>query len=115
MLLLLVALCVIALYRRIVRHSERFVVVTGKAYRPLRAPLGRWKYAAYAGVSLYILFAAVLPMLTLAWISLQPFFAAPSAAAFKRLSLVNYENLFDQGQFWTALWNTVLIAPIVAT
>src|SRR5215208_3374567 len=115
MLLLVVALALIALYRRLVRHSERFAIVTGKAYRPLRAPLGRWKYAAYAGVVLYILFAAVLPMLTLAWISLQPFFAAPSAAALKRLSLINYENLFDQGQFQTALWNTVLVAPVVAT
>jgi iron(III) transport system permease protein len=115
MLLLVVALGVIALYRHLIRHSERFVVVTGKAYRPLRAPLGKWKYAAYAGVSLYLLFAAVLPMLTLAWISLQPFFAAPTAAAFKRMSFINYENLFDQGQFQTALWNTILIAPIVAT
>ena len=115
MLLLLVALALVVLYRRMIRHSERFAVVTGKAYRPLRAPLGRWKYAAYAVVFLYLLLAAVLPLLTLAWISLQPFFAAPSAAAFRRLSLVNYRNLFDQAQFHTALWNTVLIAPLVAT
>jgi iron(III) transport system permease protein len=59
--------------------------------------------------------AAILPMLTLAWISLQPFFTAPTMAAMKRLSFSNYSDLFDMGAFQAALWNTALIAPIVAT
>ncbi len=114
-LLLAVALLFIYGYRRMVRKGERFAVVTGKGYRPLRYPLGKWKYVALAGVGLYLLLAAILPMLELLWVSLQPWFAVPSLAALQRVSLVHYWELLDMGQFHLAFFNTVLIAPIVAT
>lgn len=115
MVLLLVAMISIIAYHRMMRRGERFVVVTGKGYRPVRAALGPWKYLALGGVGLYLLLAAVLPMLTLIWVSLQPFFTIPSARAFARISLTHYADLIDQGQFQLALFNTLLIAPIVAS
>lgn len=115
MLLLLVAMILILIYRRMMRRGEKFVVVTGKGYRPQRATLGKWKYLALGLVGLYLLLAAVLPMLSLLWVSLQPFFAIPSARAWSRISLVHYTDLIGLGQFHLALFNTLLIAPIVAS
>lgn len=115
MLLLFVAMILILIYRRMMRRGEKFVVVTGKGYRPQRAALGKWKYLALALVGIYLLLAAVLPMLTLIWVSLQPFFAIPSARAWSRISLVHYTDLLDQTQFHLALFNTMIIAPIVAS
>ena len=115
MLLLLVAMILILLYRRMMRRGEKFVVVTGKGYRPQRATLGKWKYLALGLVGLYLLLAAILPMLSLLWVSLQPFFAIPSARAWSRMSLVHYNDLIGLSQFHLAMFNTLLIAPIVAS
>jgi iron(III) transport system permease protein len=115
MLLLLMALGLLMIYRRMMRSTEKFAVVSGKNYRPARSHLGRWSYLAYAGVGIYLLLAAVLPMLTLIWVSLQPFYANPSWAALSRVKLVHYIDLFEMGDFQHALMNTVIISPVVAT
>jgi iron(III) transport system permease protein len=115
MLLLFMAMMLICLYRRRVRKGEKFAVITGKGYRPRRTPLGRWKYAALGVVGLYLLFAAIMPMLSLIWVSLQPWFALPSVKAFGRITMANYAELMEMGQFHLAMFNTLLIAPIVAT
>jgi len=115
MLLLLMAMALIFLYRRMVRKGEKFAVITGKGYRPRRATLGNWKYVALGGVVLYLMFAAIMPMLSLLWVSLQPWFALPSVQSFGRITTANYTELADMGQFHVALFNTLLVAPIVAT
>jgi len=115
MLLLFMAMMLIFLYRRMVRKGEKFAVITGKGYRPRRTSLGRWKYVALGGVGFYLLFAAIMPMLSLIWVSLQPFFALPSVKALSRITMGNYAELMDMGQFHLALANTLIIAPIVAT
>lgn len=115
MLLFLVAVLLIFIYRRLVQRSESFAVITGKGYRPRRSSLGKWKYVVFAGVGLYVLLAAVLPLLMLLWVSLQPFFATPSVKALARMSLVNYNELFEMGQFRRAVLNTLFLAPVVAT
>jgi iron(III) transport system permease protein len=115
MLLLAVAMALILAYRRIVRRGEQFAVVTGKGYRPNRIPLGKWKHLVYGGVTLYLLLAAVLPMLTLLWVSFQPFFAVPSMRTLARMSLKHYRDLADLAQFNLAIGNTLIVAPIVAT
>ena len=78
MLLLLVAMVLIVAYRRMVRKAGSFAVVSGKGYRPSRVRLGGWKYLALGLLGLYLLLSAVLPILTLLWVSLQPFVSAPS-------------------------------------
>ena len=115
MLLLLVALVLIVAYRRMVRRAESFAVVSGKGYRPARTQLGGWKYLALGLVGLYLLLSAVLPILTLLWVSLQPFVAAPSLQALGRVTAANYTGVLQKGQFQTALINTLMVAPLVAT
>jgi iron(III) transport system permease protein len=115
MLLLLVAMILIVGYRRMVRRAGSFAVVSGKGYRPTRMQLGRWKYLALGLVGLYLLLSAVLPILTLLWVSLQPFVAAPSLQALGRVTAANYIGVLQKGQFQTAIFNTLTIAPLVAT
>ena len=115
LLLFTVALILILLYRRMMARHERFAVVTGKGYRPQRLALGRWKYVCFIGVALYILLAAVLPMLVLIWVSLQPVVGPFSIASLKILTLANYAELWNMTLFRRAVVNTLLIAPLVAT
>jgi len=115
MLLFAVAVVMIFLYRKMMSRAERFAVITGKGYRPRRIPLGRWKYLALGVIALYLLLAALLPMLILLWVSLQPYFTVPSTKALARLTLSNYTDLWGMGQFRLAVVNTILISPIVAT
>jgi iron(III) transport system permease protein len=115
MLLLLVAMVLIVAYRRMVRKAGSFAVVSGKGYRPARVRLGGWKYLALGLVGLYLLLSAVLPILTLLWVSLQPFVSAPSWQALSRMTGANYIGVLQKGQFQTALLNTLMIAPLVAT
>src|SRR3546814_4713231 len=42
------------------RHAGRFVTVGGKATRPRRFPLGHWRWVAFAGLSVYVIFAIVV-------------------------------------------------------
>jgi iron(III) transport system permease protein len=115
MLLLLVAVILILAYRRMLQKAERFAVVSGKGYRPARMQLGRWKYLALGLIGLYVLLSAVLPILTLLWVSLQPFVTAPSIQALSRMTVSNFVNVLQKDQFQAALLNTLIIAPTVAT
>jgi len=115
MVLFLLAMVLILLYRRMMQQHQRFAVITGKGYRPRRIRLGMWKYAALAGVALYLLLAALLPLSILVWVSLQPFLAAPSAEGLGRLTLVNYRSLWGMSQFKQAVLNTLLVSLLVAS
>jgi iron(III) transport system permease protein len=116
MLLFLVAMILISFYRKTVKQSEKFAVVTGKGYRPRRSSLGAGKYAALGGIALYLLLAAVLPMLTILWVSLQPYFSVPSLKALTRITTVHYSALVDTSSlFWQAVLNTIILSPLVST
>jgi len=100
-------------YNRLVRRAERFVTVTGKAYRPARLPLGRWRAPALGFTALYISFAVILPIVVLVWTSLfgyQP----PSASILASAKLDAYRHLLGSGDFWLALRNTFFVAAASA-
>jgi len=106
---LVTGLLLLLAYNRLIRRAERFVTVTGKAFRPARIPLGRWKAPALGLVALYLGFAVALPIAVLLWTSLfgyRPLGGDLLAA----LSLDGYRDLFAQPDFWLALRNTFLVA-----
>src|SRR6266568_2026840 len=51
----------IGLYLYFTRRASRYVVITGKGYRPRRLKLGRWKYVALGAIGLYLVLQVVLP------------------------------------------------------
>jgi iron(III) transport system permease protein len=80
-------------YGRVQRHAARYQVVTGRGYRPRRVRLGRWAWAAWGFLALYLFLGQAIPVLALVWSSLLAFFRPPSAAAFASLSFANFQSL----------------------
>lgn len=103
-------------YSRLLRNSRRFATVGGKGLRARVLRLGRWRWIAAGGVALYILLAVGLPFAMLVWVSLTPFFQAPSIEAVSTLTLRNYANVLDQRRLEPFLNTAVVIVlvPIAA-
>jgi iron(III) transport system permease protein len=106
---LVAGLLLLLVYNRLIRRAERFVTVTGKAYRPSRLPLGGWKAPALGFVALYLAFAMALPIAVLLWTSIFGY-RPLSGALFSVASLDGYRHLFASSDFWLALRNTFLVA-----
>jgi iron(III) transport system permease protein len=106
---LAVGILLLLAYNRLILHAERFVTVTGKAYRPTRLPLRRWKAPALVFVAIYLGFAVVLPLVVLVWTSVfgnQP----PSLEILAQANVDSYRHLFASAGFWLALRNTFFVA-----
>jgi iron(III) transport system permease protein len=97
------------------RHGARYATVSGKGFRPRVMDLGHWRYAAGAFFLLYAALVIGLPFLVLVWSSLQRFYAVPSLAALKTVSLANYQAVFDYPSIGTAVWNSIFLALTTAT
>lgn len=109
-----VAIAMSVWYGRVQRHAARYQVVTGRGYRPRQVRLGRWAWAAWAFLALYLFLGQAIPVLALVWSSLIAFFRPPSAAAFASVSLANFQSLP-----WVlvkdAMRNTALLVVLTPT
>ena len=100
------------IYRRIVARRS-YVTVTGKAFRPRLADVGRLRWALFAICAAYVLLSVVLPMLTLVYVSLQHLTAiVPSAANF---TLDNFRSVLSQNAIRHAITNSLLLGVMTAT
>src|SRR5262245_15482159 len=116
MVLLLLALLLLYVYFRLVRHGERYQTITGKDYRPRRIDLGAWKYLTCALSAVLVFFITGLPFLTMVYASLLPRFRPPTAEVLETMSLVNYKYLFSEGSYaLKPLWNSTLLGISVAS
>ncbi|REG35283.1 iron(III) transport system permease protein [Paracoccus versutus] len=97
------------MYFRVVHASERYRTVTGKSFRPKLLHLrGLQKVFAILLVGGY--FALMLmPLLTLAWASLFPYYRLPSFAALADASFAAYFRVFSEPQTFRVIVNTVLL------
>jgi iron(III) transport system permease protein len=100
------------LYTRMQVQSQRFAVVTGRAYRPRLIRLGRRQPLAWLFLGAYFTLSMVLPVALLLWASLLPYFQLPSRAALLTVSFAHYLNL-PWGLALEALKNTLLLAILV--
>ncbi|MGI9406824.1 MAG: ABC transporter permease, partial [Hyphomicrobiaceae bacterium] len=66
---LVVALLVSFVYIRLVRHAERYAVITGKGYTPRQIRLRGWRYIALSGALLFLFLTIVLPFLAMLYVS----------------------------------------------
>lgn len=116
-LFVLISLVLVFVYYRVVlRKAGKYASVSGKAFRPRRISLGRWRWVAFGAFIVYFLVTIVMPFLILVWASLLPTYRVPSMADFHRITLDNYTSMATQLPGLTsAIWNTVELAVIAAT
>ena len=101
------------IYNRLIRRAERYVTVTGKAFRQRRLPLRAWRIPALAFTTLYVAVAALCPAAVLLWTSFFGY-ALPLSATAKDFSLGAYQHLFANRAFWIGLENTLVVATLSA-
>src|SRR5690606_28920431 len=114
-LIFVTALAVIAQQR--VLKGKSFVTVSGKAFKPRRIDLGRWRYVTLAVSIIYLFIAVVLPMGALVVGSLRKFLYLPNAASlfdWSAYSLDHFQRLFSNSLTTLSLVNTLKIGVITA-
>src|SRR5689334_14846012 len=80
-LLLVIMAVLLQIYARIAAQTHRYQTVTGKNYRPRVTRLGRWRYVAGALIAAIPLVVVVIPLVTILWAALLPFYQPFSVKA----------------------------------
>lgn len=112
---LAIALVISFFYLRLVRHSERYSIITGKGYTPRQVQLGRWRKPALGLALLFLFITIVLPFLVLLYVSLLNYLRPPSWDAIMSFTLKNYHTVFNQPRVARTLVNTILVTLMTAT
>ncbi|HEY7221835.1 MAG TPA: iron ABC transporter permease [Candidatus Binatia bacterium] len=106
---LVVSLLLLYLYHRATRVSERYVTVTGKAFRPRRMQLGRWRWPLSLFSLLLLAVAVGLPVFVFVWTSFLHFYQIPSLSQLSQFSLDNYAAIMDLPNTAQSIYNTLLV------
>lgn len=114
-LYLIVAVLATFFYARIIARSERYAVISGKAYRPRLQPLGKWRAAASLLAIAYLTLSVILPFIVLVYTSFLSFIQEPSARAFATMTLKNYAQVFRTPSVGLAVRNTIEMVAVTAT
>lgn len=112
---LVIALITSFFYIRLVRHSERYAVITGKGYTPRQVRLRRWRYITLGGALLFLFLTIVLPFLVMLYVSLINYMRQPSWEAVQSFSFQHYEKVINQPRAKKVLWNTIYMTLLTAT
>lgn len=112
---LVVALVISVFYLRLVRHSERYSIITGKGYTPRVVRLGKWRVFALVMALLFLFVTIVLPFLVLLYVSLVGYLRQPSWEAIQSFSFKHYEAVFSQPRVSRAFFNTIFVTLMTAT
>jgi len=113
--LLIISAAGIFVYRYLTRKGERFATVTGKGYRPRVIDLGKAKYLVSTLCILFFFLTIFLPVLTVLWCSLMPYYEVPSLSALSRISLRNYFFVFKFPMTMRAFRNSIFLMLSTAT
>ena len=113
--LLAIIIVLLLLHNRLSTRGNRFQTVTGKAHRPRVIALGKWRTPAMVVAALYIIFAVVLPLFILVYVSTQDFYSTPSFESIRNGTLDNYRATLTDPQTLRALRNSLLLGLGTAT
>ncbi|MBP2411771.1 iron(III) transport system permease protein [Arthrobacter stackebrandtii] len=108
-LILAVTIGTVAIQAKVLKNSQRFISVRGKATRPRLLDLGKFKWVAAAAIVIYIVFGALLPILGLVFRSFTLIFT-PLANPFNTLTLSNYGRVFTFPVYIQSITNSVTVA-----
>ena len=109
--LLLIVTALVLLQNALLRDTSRFVTVRGKATRPHIFRLGWVRWALSAFILLYVLLAAILPMVGLI---MQAFtkFLTPLAPPWRFLTLQNFAVIFSYPAYTRSITNSIVISVV---
>ena len=113
--LLFISVGGLLLHNRVTRRSERYATVTGKAYRPRRVELGRFRLIAIGALVSYAIVAIALPLLVLLYASFVRIYTVPSLETLGELTLRNYVFIATDELTRRALGNSLLLGAASAT
>jgi iron(III) transport system permease protein len=97
-------------YVRMIRKGDRFAVIRGRGFHPIRYRLGRWRYPALALFAVYFFLTVLCPLFVLVWASIIPYYVIPSMEAMKMISFDHYINVATTPRFFHDTINTVVMA-----
>ncbi|HZA54553.1 MAG TPA: iron ABC transporter permease [Candidatus Udaeobacter sp.] len=101
-------------YYRITSKTYKFTTISGKAYRPHRFDLGRWRWLG--GCLMLILpLLQFFPIIAITWSSLLPFAQVPSRRALSMISLNNYRTAFADSSIVGSVFNSLTVSVTSAT
>jgi iron(III) transport system permease protein len=100
------------IYRRIVTAGS-YVTITGKAFRPRVADVGRLRHLLFCVCVLYLVVSVVLPIATLLYASVQKIAVAFPAA--DNFTLDNFRAAMSMNAAGSALTNSLILAFATAT
>jgi iron(III) transport system permease protein len=106
---LVISLFLLYLYHRATRMSERYVTVTGKAFRPRRIQLGSWRWPVSLFSLLLLTFTVGLPVFVFTWTSFVQFYQIPSLSQLPHFTLDNYRSILELPHTAQSIYNTMLV------
>jgi iron(III) transport system permease protein len=113
--LLLLTVAGLLFVQRISRRGERYQTISGKGFRPRPLDLGAWRWPVSVLFTVYFLVVVLLPLFMLIWMSLLPYYQAPSLQALDSVTLDNYSRIFDMPGVAQAFKNSTILAIGSAT
>lgn len=109
--LLAVGVALVLMQMRLLRQSQRFVTLRGKAVRRQLLDLGWFRHIAFGLTVAFLLLACIAPIAALAarsfTIALTPLIS-PLAV----LTLDHYRLIFSEPSFVRSIWNSVFLATV---
>jgi len=109
---LAISLLLLYLYHRATRMSERYVTVTGKAFRPRRMQLGSWRWPVSLFTLLLLTLSLGLPVFLFVWTSFTKFYQIPSLSQIPHFTLDNYREILELPNTLQAIYNTLLVGIV---
>ena len=101
-------------YYRVTSKTYKFTTISGKAYRPHRIQLGKWRWLG--GVLMLVLpLLQFLPIIAITWSSFLPFAQVPSRKALSMLTLTNYVTAFNDSGIIRSILNSLTVSTASAT
>lgn len=112
-LILAVTIGTVAIQAKVLKNSQRFISVRGKATRPRLLELGPFRWVAAVVIVIYVAFGAFLPILGLIFRSFTMIFT-PLQNPLKTLTLSNYDRIFTFPVYVQSITNSLVVAAVGA-
>ncbi|MGH3638225.1 MAG: ABC transporter permease [Mycobacterium sp.] len=111
--ILVVTVSLVALQAKLLKDSQRFVSVRGKATRPRLLDLGWLKWISLAAIVFYVVMGALVPIAGLVFRSFTLVFS-PLQSPFKTLTMGNYDRIFSFEVYVQSIKNSLIVAGLGA-